>query len=127
MRTKTLVKNAIIQIDATPFKQWYEQHYGVKVGVKKGKKAAAEKEDAAEVKQSKSVQKKILERQKLRTLVCATGYLYSFCIIISLLKNVDITMTLKLLFVSGPCFGRRFRQLPLVGLHLFPSWPERPL
>ena len=69
MRTKTLVKNAIIQIDATPFKQWYEQHYGVKVGVKKGKKAAAEKEEATEVKQSKSVQKKILERQKLRTLV----------------------------------------------------------
>ena len=127
MRTKTLVKNAIIQIDATPFKQWYEQHYGVKVGVKKGKKAAAEKEDAAEVKQSKSVQKKILERQKLRTLVCATGYLYLLCIIISLLKYVDITMTFKLLFVSGPCFGRRFRQLPLVGLHLFPSWPERPL
>eukprot|EP01036_Dinobryon_divergens_P022228 gene22228-30469_t len=68
VRTKTLVKNAIIQIDATPFKQWYEQHYGVKVGVKKGKKAAAEKEEATEVKQSKSVQKKLLERQKLRTL-----------------------------------------------------------
>lgn len=63
------MKNAIIQIDATPFKQWYEQHYGVKVGVKKGKKAAAEKEEATEVKQSKSVQKKLLERQKLRTLV----------------------------------------------------------
>ncbi len=28
-RTKTLVKNSIIQIDSTPFKQWYLQHYGV--------------------------------------------------------------------------------------------------
>ena len=24
VRTKTLVKNAIVQIDATPFRQWYE-------------------------------------------------------------------------------------------------------
>lgn len=46
VRTKTLVKNCIIQIDATPFRAWYEQHYGVKVGVKKTKKAdgAAETE-----------------------------------------------------------------------------------
>ena len=30
-----MVKNAIIQIDATPFRQWYLQHYGVEVGLKK--------------------------------------------------------------------------------------------
>ena len=35
VRTQTLVKNAIIQIDATPFRQWYMQHYGVEVGLKK--------------------------------------------------------------------------------------------
>ena len=35
VRTQTLVKNAIIQIDATPFKQWYQQHYGIEVGLKK--------------------------------------------------------------------------------------------
>ena len=35
MRTQTLVKNAIVQIDATPFRQWYHQHYGVEVGLKK--------------------------------------------------------------------------------------------
>ena len=28
-RTKTLVKNAIVQIDAVPFRNWYLQHYGV--------------------------------------------------------------------------------------------------
>jgi len=34
VRTQTLVKNAIISIDATPFKQWYQQHYGVELGKK---------------------------------------------------------------------------------------------
>ena len=34
VRTQTLVKNAIIQIDATPFKQWYQQHYNVELGAK---------------------------------------------------------------------------------------------
>lgn len=36
VRTQTLVKNAIIQIDAAPFKQWYQQHYGIELGQKKG-------------------------------------------------------------------------------------------
>jgi ribosomal protein S8E len=40
VRTKTLVKNCIEQIDATHFRAWYEQHYGAKVGVKKAKKDA---------------------------------------------------------------------------------------
>merc|ERR1711988_467636 len=34
VRTKTLVKNSIISVDATPFRQWYETHYGVSVGKK---------------------------------------------------------------------------------------------
>jgi len=66
VRTKTLVKNCIVQIDATPFRTWYEQHYGVKVGQKKLKKSA--EGDAAEVKQSNSVKSKLAERQKTRTL-----------------------------------------------------------
>jgi small subunit ribosomal protein S8e len=37
VRTKTLVKNSIIQVDATPFRTWFEQHYGFKVGNKKAK------------------------------------------------------------------------------------------
>lgn len=35
VRTQTLTKSAIIQIDANPFKQWYMQHYGVELGVKR--------------------------------------------------------------------------------------------
>jgi len=32
VRTNTLVKGSIVQIDATPFKNWYQKHYGVVVG-----------------------------------------------------------------------------------------------
>lgn len=64
VRTKTLVKGAIVLVDAHPFKSWYESHYGVKIGVGKGQTPA----DEEETKQSKNVQKKIAARQKGRTL-----------------------------------------------------------
>jgi len=35
VRTNTLVKNSIIQIDATPFRLWYEKRYGSSIGKKK--------------------------------------------------------------------------------------------
>ncbi|TQD69419.1 hypothetical protein C1H46_045047 [Malus baccata] len=44
VRTQTLVKSAIVQVDAAPFKQWYLQHYGVEIGRKKKTAAAAKKE-----------------------------------------------------------------------------------
>jgi small subunit ribosomal protein S8e len=34
VRTNTLVKNSVIEIDATPFKEWYEKHYRVGVAKK---------------------------------------------------------------------------------------------
>ena len=64
VRTKTLVKSAIVQVDATPFRQWYEAHYGVAVG-KKNKKTEEEKEPK---KQSASVLKKIAKRASDRKL-----------------------------------------------------------
>jgi small subunit ribosomal protein S8e len=64
VRTQTLVKNAIIQVDAAPFRTWYAQHYGVEIGKKK--KVAKKDEVAAdaeeEKKQSKNVLKKIAKR-----------------------------------------------------------------
>jgi small subunit ribosomal protein S8e len=39
VRTGTLVKNAIVQIDATPFRQWYEAHYATPIGARKAKGA----------------------------------------------------------------------------------------
>ena len=38
VRTKTLVKNCIVVIDATPFRQWYEAHYAMPLIKKKGAK-----------------------------------------------------------------------------------------
>ncbi|XP_004513783.1 small ribosomal subunit protein eS8-like [Cicer arietinum] len=35
VRTHTLVKSAIVQVDDAPFRQWYLQHYGVEIGRKK--------------------------------------------------------------------------------------------
>merc|ERR1712232_454520 len=67
VRTKTLVKNAIVQIDATPMRQWYEAHYGVLVG-KKRKNVEEKPEEEKEKKQSQSVLKKIAARQDGRVL-----------------------------------------------------------
>ncbi|QRV79452.1 ribosomal protein S8e [Ceratobasidium sp. AG-Ba] len=62
VRTNTLVKGAIIQVDATPFRQWYEAHYAQPV-TKKGAKPA-EKPEGEEAKKSRSVVRKIEERKK---------------------------------------------------------------
>ena len=77
VRTQTLVKSAIIQVDAAPFKQWYLQHYGVDIGRKKKTTAAAaaakkegEEGDAAteEAKKSNHVVRKLQKRQQERKL-----------------------------------------------------------
>merc|ERR1712188_250781 len=46
VRTKTLVKNAIVQVDAQPFKQWYLKRYGVELGKKKKQAEGGEKKGA---------------------------------------------------------------------------------
>ncbi|ORX85223.1 40S ribosomal protein S8 [Basidiobolus meristosporus CBS 931.73] len=62
VRTNTLVKGAVIQVDATPFRQWYESHYAQPLGRKKTKGAEVEAE--AEVKRSNHVQRKIDARKQ---------------------------------------------------------------
>merc|ERR1712025_1301671 len=64
VRTKTLVKGAIVQIDATPFRQWYETHYGVSVGRKHKK----DEEKVEDQKKSGSVMRKLAKRQETRYL-----------------------------------------------------------
>ncbi|CAH2354687.1 40S ribosomal protein S8-B [[Candida] railenensis] len=54
VRTNTLTKSAIVQIDATPFRQWFENHYGQHLGKKKA--------DEEEVKRSKKVERKLASR-----------------------------------------------------------------
>jgi len=81
VRTQTLVKNAIIQIDAAPFKQWYLQHYGVAIGKKKT--TSKEGDDDVIDKHSKHVERKLAKRQESRKLDShldeqfSTGRLYA--------------------------------------------------
>merc|ERR1719377_397535 len=66
VRTKTLVKNTIVQVDAQPFKQWYLKKYGVELGKKK---AAGAKEGAKEATEEEKVEKKsrhVVAKQKAR-------------------------------------------------------------
>ena len=64
VRTKTLVKGAIVLIDAHPFKTWYEGHYGVKCGLKKT--TAAEGQDAQPSIDLSSVSKQVAAKYKKR-------------------------------------------------------------
>ncbi|KAJ0045482.1 40S ribosomal protein S8 [Pistacia vera] len=76
VRTQTLVKSAIVQVDAAPFKQWYLQHYGLDIGRKKKAAASAKKETeegeapatTEEAKKSSHVVRKLEKRQKERKL-----------------------------------------------------------
>lgn len=55
VRTNTLTKSAVVQIDATPFRQWYENHYGATLGKKKT-------QEVEEVKRSRKVERKLAAR-----------------------------------------------------------------
>jgi small subunit ribosomal protein S8e len=46
VRTNTLVKGCIVQVDAAPFRQWYESHYAQPLG-RRSRKAAASTEAPA--------------------------------------------------------------------------------
>merc|ERR1712043_86087 len=58
VRTKTLVKSCIIQIDSTPFRQWYENHYATPLGRKKGIKLSEEEAARLNKVRSKKTMKK---------------------------------------------------------------------
>ncbi|XP_063406749.1 small ribosomal subunit protein eS8-like [Mytilus galloprovincialis] len=67
VRTKTLVKSAVVSIDATPFRQWYEAHYAKPLGRKKNVKLTEQEEGVLNKldKASKKLVKKYQERQKI--------------------------------------------------------------
>merc|ERR1712122_455267 len=59
VRTKTLVKGAIVTIDSTPFRQWYEAHYATALGRKKDAKLTKEEDEAINGKKIRLSRKKI--------------------------------------------------------------------
>jgi len=56
VRTKTLVKNCIVLIDANPFRLWHLKHYGMELNKKKLEESNAAK---AETKQSRHIIAKV--------------------------------------------------------------------
>ena len=61
--TNTLTRSAIVQIDAAPFRQWYEAHYGLPLGKRRGQKAQEAAAAAEATPKSKSVERKLAARQ----------------------------------------------------------------
>ncbi|GFZ50998.1 40S ribosomal protein S8-A [Saitozyma sp. JCM 24511] len=59
LRTQTLVKSCVVDVDATPFRQWYEAHYA-QPAFRGGKLA----EESADKKQSNHVKRILDERKK---------------------------------------------------------------
>jgi len=68
VRTQTLVKSAIVQVDAAPFRIWYQQHYGQDIGRKKKAPAAAKKEteEGEAAVEEKSRSKRVLRKVEKR-------------------------------------------------------------
>jgi len=64
VRTKTLTKSTIVQIDAVPFRQWYESYYGLPLGRKKGVKLTEAEEAVLNRKRSAKSEKKIAVKQR---------------------------------------------------------------
>jgi len=62
VRTNTLTRSAVVQIDAAPFRTWYEAHYGTSIGRRRQVKGTHENVEDKKV--SKSVEKKREERVK---------------------------------------------------------------
>merc|ERR1712086_461094 len=62
VRTKTLVKNCIVKIDATPFRQWYLKHYDIELN----KKMEESDKARAASKKSRHVAAKLKKRQEVR-------------------------------------------------------------
>jgi len=64
VRTNTLTKSAVVQIDATPFRTWYEAHYGSNIGRRRQQPGAGAAADVTTTKVSSSVQSKREARLK---------------------------------------------------------------
>merc|ERR1712032_1278508 len=60
VRTKTLVKNSIVQIDAQPFKQWYLKKYNIDLG----KKAKVGKDDKKKDKDDKKPEQEEVKKSR---------------------------------------------------------------
>merc|ERR1712215_464537 len=63
VRTKTLVKNSVIVVDATPYRQWYESYYALPLGRKKGAKLTKDEQLNFSKARKPAVQKRLAARR----------------------------------------------------------------
>ncbi|CAE7355270.1 RPS8 [Symbiodinium natans] len=66
VRTKTLLKNTIVQIDAHPFMQYYQKKYGLDLGKKKKTGAADKGDKKEEAKEEVKLSRHVIAKQKAR-------------------------------------------------------------
>nr|KJB45550.1 hypothetical protein B456_007G311600 [Gossypium raimondii] len=68
VRTQTLLKRAIVQVDAALFKQWYLQHYGLDIGRKSSSSQERRRGETGtkEAKKSSHVMRKLEKQQRYR-------------------------------------------------------------
>lgn len=66
VRTKTLVKNSIIVVDATNFKSWYKRHYGVELGKKKESDKSKEKSEGKDEEKENKLSRHVISKHKFR-------------------------------------------------------------
>jgi small subunit ribosomal protein S8e len=65
VRTNTLTRSAVVQVDAAPFRQWYEAHYGQNLGRRRQQKAGLDIKDAA-LEDKKSHSKSVADKHASR-------------------------------------------------------------
>lgn len=64
VRTNTLVKGCIVEIDSVPFRQWYEAHYAVALGRRKHKESPTASQEEVNKTRSNHVMRKLESRKK---------------------------------------------------------------
>ena len=66
VRTNTLTKSAVVQIDAAPFRAWYEAHYGQQLGRRRrGGAGETEEKKSSAVKRKQEARYKALGRVEM--------------------------------------------------------------
>jgi small subunit ribosomal protein S8e len=75
VRTKTLVKNCIVQIDAAPFRNYFEKRYNIFLGKKGSKNTLADLKQSAHVKSKAKAAGKNVELESIIADAFASGRL----------------------------------------------------
>ena len=120
-----VLKETIVQVDATPFRQWFNQHYGVELG----KKADGEKKSSAALTRKREARKKtggqidqgVADQMKTGRLIACISSRPGQRLALFLSLSLFLTLTLSMsLCPFSPSLTSLFLSLNL-SLYLYPS------